>query len=1316
MKKRLLALALVLGMMVIPAAAADGGGIEFPSRVRDGETLLWGLADPEDYHVILPAEYNYISSFSDDGYAVVRKERYPEGEDWYYEYGLVDWKGNFVLPLGEYNYIDMGTDGIALVRNKEEMSAYLRVSDRTPITDFCFRDLDPFYMLGIGRMMVNGEERYGAVNAQGETVIPFEYDQLDSPRPYSYYKFIPASKDGHQGAFNYDGSLLRRCIYPNYPAMARSLALPAQMTEEEEMAALIAACQTWEPLQDENGLWGYHIPQGDAAEDPGWAIPPHYAAAQPFDQSGRAQVTKRDGRSGCIDQSGDFSSTEVPFTDVPAGSWYEEGVKTCAENGIMVGTAEGVFSPDTPLTDAECLTLALRLYDLQRGGDGTFPTAPEGAGYMTLTLADGTVFEGYGTASSPFYMWSWRNGNWGVCVKPKGDTPEEQEAWGTAHEGAAVFTIEGVSYPGTVDCWIPTGGWALMFQPDSAENAGESVFHSAVLSGIPAPGVWWRDAVYAAHQWGLDDRQTTPGVSDLANWYLEEGRHTTRETFAKALFDAAGELEKLYTVDWLPDLDRSEFNESIFKLYEAGILSGVDAVGTFAPYGSLTRAECATMVARVLDPSLRLKEPPRSVSAYEQAVLRLRSNYDDTIERSFDSPTATVFLHDGWSVLTLIGKAGFEKGEGTVIDLPCPPYMGYGTPLTAPDTTVLSEDGKTLTYTYTFAEPYIENGLPVRPAGTYTYIVDMATGEVTENAPTLPETGYDKAVEELRSVAGYIADYEETYEFDECTVFIYDIENGADIRWGAMRAIFKPGSALGDGTAIDLPYVSTTALPVPAERYYRGDQGMAILGGILVDNQLPDDGNGASRFIWSYFFDTPAYDYSDKDGAAAIDPGLTVFALDVTTGKISKSFRPMNYADAREHVFRERAVEGGRLIRDRYNNGSYETESPFCSVMRVEGIVAGTGEDERNPWDGVEDHAYYLVYKPGSAFPEGTIKRLPLPSTQIIPGVEDYFPSSRIALEESMSPDGKTFTYVYRFTHPLAYTGGSGQEVALHDAGTYTYTVDLATGEVSVKHESLDTGYTVEKELDNDLANVRLVYTQPHGVKDYQLLVTEKSTGLLYHAILPTTQVITLPDGSLYTPTTVAPNTILWDAFDETSGRVRYIYRFDEPLTENGIAYHDAGIYNYFLTPGSSGSFNYGSLQSERAYAEGLANQLKYADEVNLQWECRQCTFLLYTSSGSRGGTYARLVLIFKPDSALGEGIVEKYPCIRHQGVTYIPTVTVDEKAMTLTYTYHFDQPLVNHYTYSGGETEDEVAYEAGTHRYTVDLTTGEVAYVHTAE
>lgn len=52
----------------------------------------------------------------------------------------------------------------------------------------------------------------------------------------------------------------------------------------------------------------------------------------------------------------------------------------------------------------------------------------------------------------------------------------------------------------------------------------------------------------------------------------------------------------------------SEMNDPVYALYEAGILNGVDDAGNFAPTKTLTRAEAAAMVARVLDPSLRLSQ------------------------------------------------------------------------------------------------------------------------------------------------------------------------------------------------------------------------------------------------------------------------------------------------------------------------------------------------------------------------------------------------------------------------------------------------------------------------------------------------------------------------------------------------------------------------------------------------------------------------------------------------------------------------------------------------------------------------------------
>lgn len=44
---------------------------------------------------------------------------------------------------------------------------------------------------------------------------------------------------------------------------------------------------------------------------------------------------------------------------------------------------------------------------------------------------------------------------------------------------------------------------------------------------------------------------------------------------------------------------------AVLKFYNAGILTGVDRYGTFDGKGALTRSQCAAMVARIIDPSLR---------------------------------------------------------------------------------------------------------------------------------------------------------------------------------------------------------------------------------------------------------------------------------------------------------------------------------------------------------------------------------------------------------------------------------------------------------------------------------------------------------------------------------------------------------------------------------------------------------------------------------------------------------------------------------------------------------------------------------------
>ncbi len=308
-----------------------------------------------------------------------------------------------------------------------------------------------------------------------------------------------------------------------------------------------------------------------------------------------------------------LAAGETDFSDVPAGSWFEQGVKTCAEKGVMIGAGEGIFSPDKQLSKAQCFTLALRLYDLQRGGTGELEKAPEDWGSATFTLADGTVVEG--NMEETFFMRSGRKYESAhLCFYL---TPEQGEWAKTVDARAATVDFGGRSISGVAQ---NNEGHSISFYPDWEDEELSKAYHAFCEKGYPKAGEWYRDAVYTAEAWGLDG-EATPGFWELGrglgfDWVgLEE---TCRYQFANALGEAAGELPRLYEVKELPDKERNDYdygwgNEQLFRLYEAGVLTGTDEYGTFDDMGTLTRAQAAVMVARVLDGSQRVQTPPKGL-------------------------------------------------------------------------------------------------------------------------------------------------------------------------------------------------------------------------------------------------------------------------------------------------------------------------------------------------------------------------------------------------------------------------------------------------------------------------------------------------------------------------------------------------------------------------------------------------------------------------------------------------------------------------------------------------------------------------------
>ncbi len=83
-----------------------------------------------------------------------------------------------------------------------------------------------------------------------------------------------------------------------------------------------------------------------------------------------------------------------------------------------------------------------------------------------------------------------------------------------------------------------------------------------------------------------------------------------------ALPSGQGLLSAINSITSLPDTDDS----TVLAFYNAGILTGVDEYGTFDADKSLTRAECAAMVSRIVRPELRQSFTPTAPVRQEPAA------------------------------------------------------------------------------------------------------------------------------------------------------------------------------------------------------------------------------------------------------------------------------------------------------------------------------------------------------------------------------------------------------------------------------------------------------------------------------------------------------------------------------------------------------------------------------------------------------------------------------------------------------------------------------------------------------------------------
>lgn len=343
------------------------------------------------------------------------------------------------------------------------------------------------------------------------------------------------------------------------------------------------------------------------------------------------------------------------FVDVSSGDWFAPYVDVCVEEGLMQGTGEGRFDPQGTVTMAEAATIAARIHHLKNGGDGNLPKAPEEWGRMTLTFENGESFSFYCADYDPDlpggradgWFWSGRTG--GLLYFHRG------EGWDGRDYQRLTLTTWANDAPiyGTAE--VPNNtGTSLRFVPDDRMEVQE--FKSAPQT---PPTKWYRDTDYYLVSQGLK--------FSCGDYYAQ------RRELVSALDAVVGsELEPINHITDYPDSSEAYYDEEqeeVLRFYNAGILTGTDAVGSFSPSGYLTRAEVAAMAARILRPELRLEfslEEP----VYQNYTLTELEGV--SVGTWFDllSPDLLRFEQEertvGYSLL---------RADGTVINLPEGVYL-----------------------------------------------------------------------------------------------------------------------------------------------------------------------------------------------------------------------------------------------------------------------------------------------------------------------------------------------------------------------------------------------------------------------------------------------------------------------------------------------------------------------------------------------------------------------------------------------------------------------------------------------------------------
>lgn len=129
-------------------------------------------------------------------------------------------------------------------------------------------------------------------------------------------------------------------LSPSRPSVGQTVTITPQPDEGYTVAAVTvtdASGQALTVTKNHDGTWSYEQPRGQVT------IAVIFRLA-----------------SDASDCPQDDSCPLAGYSDLQMHTWYHDCVHYCLENGLMVGTAQGVFSPDAALTRAQAVVILWR--------------------------------------------------------------------------------------------------------------------------------------------------------------------------------------------------------------------------------------------------------------------------------------------------------------------------------------------------------------------------------------------------------------------------------------------------------------------------------------------------------------------------------------------------------------------------------------------------------------------------------------------------------------------------------------------------------------------------------------------------------------------------------------------------------------------------------------------------------------------------------------------------------------------------------------------------------------------------------------------